>query len=34
MALIHGGDIFTLAEKLNEKDTEIMDFSVNINRTY
>lgn len=31
MALIHGGDIFTLAEKLNKKDTEIMDFSVNIN---
>lgn len=31
MALIHGGDIFTLAEKLGKVDKEIIDFSVNIN---
>lgn len=31
MALIHGGDIFTLAEKLRKNDEEILDFSVNIN---
>ena len=31
MALIHGGDVFTLAEKLGKEDREIIDFSVNIN---
>ncbi|MEG0319482.1 MAG: threonine-phosphate decarboxylase CobD [Niameybacter sp.] len=31
MTLIHGGDIFTLAQKLECNEQEIIDFSVNIN---
>ena len=31
MTLIHGGDIFSLAEELDCEDGEILDFSVNIN---
>lgn len=31
MTLIHGGDIFSLAQQLDCKDEEILDFSVNIN---